>query len=64
LPDYLHQPEIRAFEARYRGQFEFVVRSRTTNRLLYRLTSGSRSGRVQERTAYPGRQSFEASPIK
>jgi hypothetical protein len=61
LPDYLHQPEIRAFHARYyRGQFAFLVRSRTTDRLMYRLTPGSPSGRVQERTAYPGRLSFEA----
>ena len=48
LPDYLHQPEIRSYESHYRGEFQFVVRSRNNGRLLYRLKQpGSPSGRIR-----------------
>ena len=65
LPDYLHQPEIRSYESHYRGEFQFVIRSRNNDRLLYRLKHpGSSSGRIREQAAYPGQQPFQAEPVK
>ena len=64
LPSYLHQPEIRAFET-HRGEFQFLLRSRSNRSVLYRLNpSPSPSGRVREQDAYPEQQIFTAVPVK
>jgi len=62
LPDYLHQREVRG--SRGRGEFEFVVRNRDDDQLLYRLSSGTSSGRVHEQTWYWGNQQFRASRVR
>jgi hypothetical protein len=63
LPDYLQQPEIGALT--HRGEFEFVIRSRSSGKLLYRLVSpSSPSGRVAAQASYPIQYSLRAVPVK
>jgi hypothetical protein len=65
LPDYLHQPEIRSYESHYRGEFQFVIRSRNNGRLLYRLKHpGSSSGQDSRTDRLYQCAAFQAEPVK